>query len=108
MKCGRVFRLCQYTLSVVSVRLQLCINLALGLQFKKIDSKNTVTKTHVFEMNHMYSQTVLANVRDSTHDVQVNCILVRKDLLVPEMSIHMIDYKIYVYTRAVRKTVAWP
>jgi len=32
----------------------------------------------------MYSPTVVASVRDSTHAVQVNCILSRKDLLVPE------------------------
>jgi hypothetical protein len=32
----------------------------------------------------MYSRTVVASVRHSTHAVQVNCILLRKDLLVPE------------------------
>jgi hypothetical protein len=43
-----------------------------------------VTKTHVFETTYMYSQTVVTSVRDSTHTVQVNCILLHKDLLVPE------------------------
>jgi hypothetical protein len=43
-----------------------------------------VTKTHVFETTYMHSPTVVASVRDSTHAVQVNYILLHKDLLVPE------------------------
>jgi len=45
--------------------------------------RNTMTKTHVFERTYMYSPTVVVSVRDSTHAVQVDWILLRKDLLVP-------------------------
>ena len=54
------------------------------LVIKKL--RNTVAKTHACDRTYtyMYSPSVVASVKDSTHAVQVNCVLLRKDLNVPE------------------------
>ena len=66
--------------------------------------RNTATKTHVFERTYMYSPTVVASFRDSTHAVYVKCILLRENLLVPEdqakvgnLYAHDRLYNIYIY-----------